>query len=99
MADVKYFDAQPPGLHLPWPRFAGKAAPNGPAGVKGYAVALTHCRVARALAIRDELPGRDGLVGPQFSVVNLNLAGLMRLLKGFGFDCAARANLQRWAAA
>ena len=52
----------------------------------------------RPLKVLDAaLAGRDWLVGTQFSVADLNLAGVMHLLKEIGFGYAEHLNVQRWA--
>lgn len=52
----------------------------------------------RPLKVLDAaLAGRDWLVGAAFSVADLNLAGVMRLMKMIKFDYSAHTNVQRWA--
>ena len=52
----------------------------------------------RPLKVLDAaLAGRDWLLGAQFSVADLNLAGVMHLMKNVGFGYAEHAHVQRWA--
>lgn len=52
----------------------------------------------RPLRVLDAaLAGRDWLIGGQFSVADLNVAGVMHLMKNIGFGYAEHANVQRWA--
>lgn len=43
------------------------------------------------------LAGRDWLVGKAFSVADLNLAGVMHVMKMIKFEYADHSNVQRWA--
>lgn len=52
----------------------------------------------RPLRVLDAaLAGRDWLVGEQFSVADLNVAGVMHLMKNIDFDYSAHTHVQRWA--
>ena len=52
----------------------------------------------RPLKVLDAaLAGRDWLVGSAFSVADLNLAGVMLLLKMVKFEYSEHDNVQRWA--
>jgi glutathione S-transferase len=52
----------------------------------------------RPLRVLDAaLAGRAWLLGDAFSVADLNLAGVMHLMKNIGFSVAEHANVQRWA--
>ncbi len=52
----------------------------------------------RPLRVLDAaLAGRDWLLGAQFSVADLNLAGVMHLMKNIGFAYTEHAHVQRWA--
>jgi glutathione S-transferase len=52
----------------------------------------------RPLRVLDAaLAGRDWLLGGAFSVADLNVAGVMHLMKNVGFGYAEHANVQRWA--
>ena len=51
----------------------------------------------RPLKVLDTaLAGRDWLIGPQFSVADLNVAGVMQLMGQVNIDLSAHANVQRW---
>ena len=51
----------------------------------------------RPLKVLDAaLAGRDWLIAQQFSVADLNLAGVMQLLKPAHIDVSHHANVQRW---
>lgn len=45
------------------------------------------------------LAGRQWLLGDQFTVADLNVAGVMHLMKAVDFRYAEHANVQRWASA
>ena len=52
----------------------------------------------RPLKVLDAaLANRDWLLGAQFSVADLNLAGVMHLMKNIGFEYSAHTHVQRWA--
>jgi glutathione S-transferase len=52
----------------------------------------------RPLRVLDAaLAGRDWLVGEQFSIADLNVAGVMLLMKAVRVDIRAHANVMRWA--
>jgi glutathione S-transferase len=52
----------------------------------------------RPLTVLDAaLAGRDWLIGPGFSVADLNVAAVMHVLTLIRFDYSAHANVQRWA--
>lgn len=52
----------------------------------------------RPLRVLDAaLAGRDWLVGTQFSVADLNVAGVMRLMQQVDLGYAEHAHVQRWA--
>lgn len=52
----------------------------------------------RPLKVLDAaLFGREWLVGNAFSVADLNLAGVLHLMKMIQFDYSAHSNVQRWA--
>jgi glutathione S-transferase len=54
----------------------------------------------RPLKVLDAaLAGRDWLVGSDFSVADLNVAGVMHLMKNVDIGCAEHAHVQRWAEA
>ena len=51
----------------------------------------------RPLKVLDAaLAGRDWLIGTQFSVADLNVAGVMQLMKRVGIEVGEHANVQRW---
>ncbi|MFM2067201.1 MAG: Disulfide-bond oxidoreductase YfcG [Pseudomonadota bacterium] len=51
----------------------------------------------RPLRVLDAaLAGRDWLVGDEFSIADLNVAGVMLLLKAVRVDIRAHANVKRW---
>ena len=51
----------------------------------------------RPLKVLDAaLAGRNWLVGEQFSVADLNVAGVMHLMKSVGIEVAEHAHVQRW---
>ena len=61
-------------------------------------IASSEQQLARPLAVLDTvLDGLDWLVGDQFSIADLNLAGVMRLLGMIQFDYAQYTNVKRWA--
>lgn len=52
----------------------------------------------RPLGVLDAAPaGRDWLIGDAFSVVDLNVASVMRLMKTIDFDYSTHIHVQRWA--
>ena len=52
----------------------------------------------RPLKVLDAaLEGSDYLLGDQFTIADLNVAGVMLLLKMVGHDYSSHANVQRWA--
>lgn len=54
----------------------------------------------RPLKVLDAaLAGRDWLIGQQFSVADLNVAGVMQLMNEVGIEVSAHTNVQRWLAA
>lgn len=54
----------------------------------------------RPLKVLDAaLAGRDWLVGQQFSVADLNVAGVMQLMNEVGIEVSAHLHVQRWLAA
>jgi len=56
--------------------------------------------LARPLKVLDDtLANSDYLLGADFSVADLNLAGVMELLNMIQFDMGSRPNVQRWLAA
>ncbi len=55
-------------------------------------------QLARPLAVLDAtLDSRHWLVGDQFSIADLNLAGVILLLGMIKFDCSQYTNVKRWA--
>jgi glutathione S-transferase len=60
--------------------------------------AIAAKKLARPLQVLDDaLASRDWLVGDAFSVADLNVAGVMLLLKLVGFDYSDRTHIQHWA--
>lgn len=60
-------------------------------------IASSEKQLARPLAVLEaELEGRDWLVRDTFSVADLNLSGVMLLLKMIDFDYSNYANVTRW---
>ncbi len=52
----------------------------------------------RPLRVLDTaLAQRPWLLGDQFTVADLNVAGVMHLMKNIGFDYSAHTHVQRWA--
>jgi glutathione S-transferase len=52
----------------------------------------------RPLRVLDAaLAGREWLLGDRFTVADLNVAGVMHLMKGVDFGYAEHAHVQRWA--
>ena len=61
-------------------------------------IASAEKQLARPLQVLDDaLSNREWLVGAQFSIADLNLSGVMLLLKMIKFDYANYSNVQRWA--
>ena len=61
-------------------------------------IASAEKQLARPLAVLDAaLENRDWLVGSAFSIADLNVSGVMLLLKMVKFDYSNFANVKRWA--
>jgi glutathione S-transferase len=61
-------------------------------------IASAEKQLARPLQVLDDtLSNREWLVGGQFSIADLNLSGVMLLLKMIKFDYSNYSNVQRWA--
>jgi glutathione S-transferase len=61
-------------------------------------IASAEKQLARPLQVLDDaLNNQEWLVGNQFSIADLNLSGVMLLLKMVKFDYSNYSNVQRWA--
>lgn len=84
---------EPPQMQIVGQMFFTPEDKRDPKLVEGATKALQ-----RPLKVLDAaLVRRDWLVGKTFSVADLNLAGVLHLMKMIQFDYSAHSNVQRWA--